>query len=471
MTPGWTTVLGIVLVAFVLGMFAISFWAQRQVHSVEDFIVAGRRLPFSLALPGLFATWFGAGTLLTATDEVRAEGLRAIALEPLGSGLCLVVAGIWFAGPLWNRKLLTVMDFYRDRFGPRAEWVSGALMVPGYFGWIAAQFLALGGILESFFALPTGLGVLTVAVVGALYTLIGGMWSVTLTDAIQIGILVLGLMVLGGTLCFELGSGDPVGGLNVLWSNIAPEKRVILPLENRSELVSWLTVLAIAALGNIPAQDLTQRISASKSAAVARRACIVAGIAYIFIGLIPVVIGLGASPYISADATSSLPAIASRFLHPAAAILFILAIVSAVLSTIDSAILSPATVIAQNIIPQWPRLAARLPTGIALNRWAVAFVTVASLALAFSGAGAYELLEAAYAIGLVALLVPLAGGLASERGGERAALACMSIATAVWAAHLALGVEDFLALTPLIPASLAATLIGLLTYVGVARSG
>lgn len=468
MSAAWTSALGAVLVLFVAAMFGISFWAQRKVHDVEDFIVAGRRLPFALALPGLFATWFGAGTLLAATDEVREEGLRAIALEPLGSGLCLIVAGIWFAGPLWKRKLLTLIDFYRDRFGPRAEWLSGALMIPGYFGWIAAQFIALGGILENLFALPTGVGVLTVAVVGALYTLIGGMWSVTLTDAIQIGILVLGLLVLGVTVCVELGSGDLFSGAVKLWSDIPGDKRVVVPLESGSEFVSWCTVLAIAALGNIPAQDLSQRISASKSATVAKRACITAGVAYIAVGLIPVLLGLGTARYLPGDTTSALPAIASLYLHPAAAILFILAIVSAVLSTIDSAILSPSTVLAQNIVPQWPAFAARLPTGIALNRWAVAVVTLASLALAFSGARAYALLEAAYAIGLVAHLVPLAGGLLSERGGERAAVASMTVATGVWGAHLAVGAEEFLGLTPLLPATLACTVIGLICYVAVA---
>jgi Na+/proline symporter len=141
-----TSVLAALLGVYVVVMFALAYWASRRIHSAEDYLVAGRRLPLSLAWATLFATWFGAGTLLTATDEVRAEGLRAAALEPIGAGLCLIVAGVFFARRLWEQKILTLPDFYGRRFGTPAEVIASLIMVPGYFGWIAAQFVALAGI-------------------------------------------------------------------------------------------------------------------------------------------------------------------------------------------------------------------------------------------------------------------------------------------------------------------------------------
>ena len=80
-----TTLLASVLLAYVILMLGLGVWARSKVQNKADFLVAGRRLPLSLAAPTLLATWFGAGTLLTATDEVRAKGLRMAALDPLGA--------------------------------------------------------------------------------------------------------------------------------------------------------------------------------------------------------------------------------------------------------------------------------------------------------------------------------------------------------------------------------------------------
>ena len=113
-------ILGVTIGIYLVLIFALAILARRRIKTEEDYIVAGRRLPLSLATATLLATWFGAGTLLTATDEIRAEGLRVTALEPYGAGLCLVLAGLFFAKPLWEMKLCTVSDLYRNKFGTKA---------------------------------------------------------------------------------------------------------------------------------------------------------------------------------------------------------------------------------------------------------------------------------------------------------------------------------------------------------------
>src|SRR5690606_17305237 len=243
--PLSTTGLGVALVAFVVLMLGIGWRAGARIKTIEDYVVAGRRLSLPFATATMFATWFGAGTLLTATDEVRAEGLRAAALEPIGPGLCLLIAGVFFARRLWRMKLLTLPDFYRRRFGPRAEVVASIIMVPGYFGWIAAQFVALAGILEVFWQIPMQHGIWLVALVGTGYTLLGGMWSVTLTDVVQLALVLIGLVVLAVTVLAELGGG---AGMAAGWARLVaetpPEHLVLMPAENAAELVGWLSVLA-----------------------------------------------------------------------------------------------------------------------------------------------------------------------------------------------------------------------------------
>lgn len=465
-----TNVLAVLLVVYVASMFAISLWAQRRIHSAEDYLVAGRRLPLSLAWATLFATWFGAGTLLTATDTVRAEGLRAAALEPIGAGLCLVVAGLFYARRLWEQHILTLPDFYGRRFGTAAEVIASVIMVPGYFGWIAAQFVALASVLELYWQLPLGTGILLVAAVGTGYTLIGGMWSVTLTDAVQLVVLLLGLIFLAFSAFTQLGDGAGVlAGFNRLLEATPPDRRVLIPTESVPELVGWLSVLAIGMLGNLPGQDLAQRIFASKSARVAVQACILAGILYVLFGFLPVLSGLAADFLGGAGPDSaSIAQLASVLLSPWMGMLFVLALSSAVLSTIDSAILAPGSVLANNVFRRiWPAA-----SPLALSRWSVLLVALASLAAAYLGESAYSLLETAYAIGLVGLFVPLTLGLFSRRGGPRAALASMVTGTAVWGGHVLAGWESFggsLLGNLYLPQELAATALSWLAYEAVAR--
>lgn len=440
-----STILAVTVVAYAALMLAIGWWARGKVETSEDFLVAGRRLPLILAAPTLLATWFGAGTLLTATDEVRAGGLRMAALEPFGAGLCLILAGLLLAPKLWRMRLLTLGDFYRRRFGVRAERWSAALMVPSYFGWIAAQYVALAGMLEISFGLPVSIGLVLVAALGVAYTLLGGMWSVTATDAVQILLVILGLFALAWAVLTELGG--PVPGLRQIWAALPADKRIVIPHEDATALLGWLGVLAIGALGNLPGQELAQRMFAARSERTAVWACHLAGLAYLSVGLIPLGIGLAAELLApGAPEQSTLTTLAQLFLSPGMAVIFTLVLMSAVLSTIDSAILSPASVLAQNLVwPVWrERLEPRGWTQLRVNRACVAIVGGGALITAYLGEDAYALLEDAYALGMVSLLVPLLLGLHSERGGEQAALLAMALGTGAWLLHLAAGTQQFL---------------------------
>ncbi len=463
-TASLAPLLAVTLVAYLVAIFWLSFAVRGRVRDNEDFLVAGRRLPLSLAWATLLATWFGAGTVLTAADEVRAGGLQRAALDPFGAGICLLLAGLLFAGPLWRMGLLTVSDFFRRRFGPRAELLSALVLVPSYFGWIAAQLVALAGLLELIFGLDPAAGILISAGVAMGYTLLGGMWSVTLTDAVQIALVLGGLLVLSVLVVAELGGGSPGAGLLRLAEDTPSEMLLPLPVGSAAEVVGWLGILAVGALGNLPGQDLMQRVFASRSAAVARNACLVAGGLYLSFGLLPVLLGLSGRLLVPDTVEQSiLPAMAGLFLAPVPAVIFVLALVSAVLSTLDSAILSPSGVLAQNVLPRWSKAPA-----LALNRWSVVGVTVASVAMAFAGEDAYSLLEDAYELPMVAMFVPLALGLYRPPGREAPALAALGLGAGLWLLHFALGWESFIEpwLPWPVPGSLAITACSLAAYVG-----
>lgn len=439
-TPELQWILGGTIVVYVLFMYGLGFVAQRRVHNEEDFLVAGRRLPLSLAWMTLLATWFGAGTMIAAADEVRESGLQAAALDPLGAGLCLLLAGWFVAGPMWREGLLTVCDLFRRRFGPTAELTSAIIMVPSYFGWIAAQFVALAGILEMFFGIDPQLGILLVALVGTGYTLMGGMWSVTLTDAVQVTLVLVGLIVLGCVVLFDLGDGTATSGWQRLTTETPDKMRTIVPLDSAIAFWGWIGVLAVGALGNLPGQDLMQRVFAARSEKVARRACHIAGVAYLSFGLIPVGMGLASTLLLPADSKLSVvPALSHAVLSPTMAVVFTVTIVSAVLSTIDSAILSPASVLAQNVFSRYSSMGL-----LRLNRMAVLLVAACSLALAYFGESAYSLLESAYALTLVGLLAPMLFALYTQPSSGLPAMASMLVGSGIWLVHFVAGWDVFL---------------------------
>jgi Na+/proline symporter len=417
-------------IAYVGVLFAISAWSTAAIRDVEDYALAGRRLPLHWATATLLATWFGAGTLLTAADEVKARGLEAATLDPLGAGICLLLAGWFLAGPLWREKLTTLPELFGRRFGPRTEWVGGLMMIPTYLGWVAAQTIALGHLLELMFGLPLPWAIALVAAVGTGYTWVGGMWAVTLTDGLQIVLMVAGLLVMTVVVASSwLGDG---------WTLPAGHWQMI-PVEPAA-FGQWVGVLLAGSLGNLPSQDLMQRVFSSRSESVARRACLWAGGLYLGLGTMPVFLGLAAAGLDTPDA-SVLPALAQLLLHPVLAAIFMLTILSAVLSTIDSALLAPGTVLSENVLTRVRGLEAIPP--LTRNRMSVVAVAVASLVLAYSGESAYGLLESTYELTMVALLAPLVVSVYGPARSEAAALAAMLLPSAVWAVHFGLNAEGF----------------------------
>ncbi len=288
------------------------------------------------------------------------------------------------------------------------------------------------------------------------------MWSVTLTDAVQILLVIGGLIVLAVVTLTQLGDGSLTHGIHRLGTETDPEKRILIPTNELAAFFGWLGVFLTGALGNVPGQDLMQRVFASNSATTARRACGIAGVMYLSVGSIPLLLALSGDLLFPDSVNSEiLPAMAHAFLSPAVATIFLVALLSAILSTIDSAILAPASILAQNVFPTENNEAA-----LRRNRWSVLCVAVLSLGMAYRGEDAYALLEEAYAFTLVGLFVPMMIGLYSRPRTAASGIASILTGVVVWCVHFAFGWET--AFGPNVgwefPVSLFATLMAAVAY-------
>ena len=106
------------VVLYLFVSVAIGLWAATRVHNARDYVVAGRSLPLPIVMATVFATWFGAETVLGVPATFVRDGLGGVVADPFGSSFCLVLVGLFFAARLYRMNLLTIGDFYRDALRP-----------------------------------------------------------------------------------------------------------------------------------------------------------------------------------------------------------------------------------------------------------------------------------------------------------------------------------------------------------------
>ena len=389
--------------------------------------MADRQVPLWLSVLALLATWFGSSSVIESSSKMYRGGIGEVLLDPIACGLTLIFTGCFFAERFWKTQAATVADLFRQQFGPTAERLSCAIQVPSFFLWIGAQFLAMGQLIESALGLPLGVSILLSAAVAWAIVVGGGMWAVTWANSIMILVSLLSMLVLFGATAYGIGEGDAVAG----WSRVidaAPKDHFRIDAASFEKCLAILSVLLIGLLGNVPGQDLQQRVASAKSAATARWMCVVGGVLYLLIGLIPLYLGLAAQwTFGDGLSESQLPlnAIAARYLSEPFQILLIVGMFSLCLAVAASATLSQASIVSRNVIKPLRGLvrdsagsgtlgdagvwdAGVGDAGVWGARFSVGLVIAGSLAVAYSGESIMELLELSLVLVLVSLFVPMA---------------------------------------------------------------
>jgi SSS family transporter len=411
---------------YVLAMVAVGWWSQRRIHHAADFIVAGRRLPLWLATATLSATWFGGGTILGAGGTAYEEGFLGIIPDPLGAGLCLILAGLLVAATVRRMRLLTVSDFFRIRFGRHADVVASGALVLTYAGWTAAQIVAIGVVLDALAGVPPIAGILIGALVVVTYTYFGGMWAVSITDFLQIGILMLGLVVM-----FPLVIAA-CGGLSAYISGVPEGSFRLIPPSGTDSAgwVWWLRSWIVIGLGNLAGQDLLQRTLSSRSEKVAQNSAYLSAIFYLTFGMIPVLIGLAGTILlpgaVGIEAERVIPEMALRFLPAPLMALFVGALLSAIMSSADSALLAPASIVGQNLL-RFFRPGVSDERVLVWVRRSVPIIGLVAMGLALYSGRVYELLVESFAFLLVVLFTPFIAGIWWRRANTPGALTSMAV--------------------------------------------
>ncbi|MGB3069954.1 MAG: sodium:solute symporter family protein [Ottowia sp.] len=453
--------------AYLLVTIAIGLVAARRVKNTVDFAVAGRNLPLIMIVTTTFATWFGSETVLGIPAKFVQDGLGGVVEDPFGAGLCLILVGAFFAARLYRMNLLTISDYYRERYGRSIELVCSLFIMVSYLGWVSAQVTALGLVFNVLsggaISIPMGmtLGVCSILI----YTLFGGMWSVAITDFIQMIILVAGLVILA------FYAGEQAGGADkVLALAVSQDMFRFLPPPTWHDIIFFVAAAITMMLGSIPQQDVFQRVMSAKSEKAATRGAMIGGGLYIVFAFIPmflvtsalIIMPERAAALLADDPQKVLPQLVMENMPFGMQVVFFGALLSAIKSTASATMLAPSVTFVENIWRQFrPRLSDRQELLTMRITVLVFSVLVLLYSIRMQGTSIYEMVSGAYQITLVGAFVPLVFGLYWKRATTQGAILSIVLGCLTWLLLLATPAgEAFPAQLAGVLAAMAGMLIG-----------
>jgi len=428
------------VIAYLLITIAIGLWAAMRVHNSKDYVVAGRSLPLYMNTATVFATWFGAESVLSVSVEFSKSGLGGIIADPFGSSFCLVLVAFFFARAFYRMDLLTIGDFYRKRYGRTMEFGTSVVIATSYLGWTAAQLTALGLVFSTLTqgAISLETGIIISGVVVLAYTVWGGMWSVAMTDLFQSVMIILGLAIIAWFV------GDMAGGPGKVIAAAADAGRFeFWPKGGAKEWLAFGTAFLTLAIGSIPQQDIFQRVTSARNEKIAVSGTLLGGVVYFAFVFVPIYIvcaGLMIEPslgrLLSAEDAREMQRILPAFIlgHTPLwiQVLFFGALLSAILSTASGAIIAPTSLCTENIIrPLYPKMSDRQFL-LTLRVVLVSFTLAALIFALRSKQTMYDMVQNAYTVTLVAALVPLAAGIFWRRANNTGAILSAVFGLVAW---------------------------------------
>jgi SSS family solute:Na+ symporter len=427
---------------YLLLTVALGVYASRRVHGAKDFMVAGRALPLYMNFACVFATWFGAETLLSVSAEFSVDGLRGVPGDPFGAAACLVLVALFFARAFYRLNLLTIGDFFRVRYGSHVEVATSLAIVVSYLGWTSAQMTAFGLVMYvlSQGALTLNQAIIIGAVVVTVYTFFGGMWSVALTDLLQTAVIVVGLLIVAA-----IFGQQAQGPINVISRAHAEGRFQLLPSGGWTDWIPFISAFLTFALGSIPQQDIFQRVTSARDAKTAVRGTLLGGLFYLGFAFVPMFIGYAAltidpsaaeifASHDSREVQRLLPELVLRRTPVWTQVLFFGALLSAILSTASGTLLAPSSLFTENVLKPFCRELSDTQLLWAVRASLLAFACIATCVAVNSTSTMYEMVQNAYKVTLVGAFVPLAFGVYWKRASSQGAVCAVVLGIGIWLA-------------------------------------
>jgi len=426
---------------YLMVTIGIGWWAARRVHTATDYFAAGHSLPLYMNFATVFATWFGAETMLAVSSTFLDQGLNGVVADPFGASMALVLVALFFARPFYRLSLMTIGDFYRKRYNQTVEIGTGAAITLSYLGWASANLVALGICFNvlSHGAISLDHGIILGGGVVVVYLLFGGMFAVAFTDLFQTGVIVAGLLYIATIM------GGEAGGAGAVIATAADEgKFVMLPSLELKDLLAAAAAFLTMSLGSIAQQDVFQRVTSARDEKTAVRGTMLGGLFYLCFAFVPMFIAVSAfliepnmvQTMLAGDDNEFqliLPNLVLQHTPLPVQVLFFGALLSAILSTASGALLAPTAIFSENIFK--PIVSGQFSDRQLLITGRIVLVLFTGCVMLFalnSGSSMYQMVQNAYKVTLVAAFPPLAFGMFWKRATPQGALLSIVLGLLSW---------------------------------------
>ncbi|TWC34151.1 SSS family solute:Na+ symporter [Pseudomonas sp. SJZ079] len=407
--------IGVVLL-YASAMLLLGWFGMRRAKTREDYLVAGRNLGPGFYLGTMAATVLGGASTIGTVRLGYVYGLSGFWLCA-SLGLGIIGISLFLAKPLLKLKIYTVTQVLERRYNPTARHASAAIMLVYALMIGATSTIAIGTVMQVLFGLPFWVSILLGGGVVVLYSTIGGMWSLTLTDIVQFLIMTIGLVFL----LLPMSIGD-AGGWDALVAKL-PQSYFSLTA------IGWDTIITyflIYFLGIFIGQDIWQRVFTARSAKVAKLAGSAAGLYCVLYGLAAALIGMAAKVLLPdlENVNNAFASIVQLTLPDGIRGLVIAAALAALMSTASAGLLAASTTAAQDL---WPLLTGRKgEEGSANeNRVFTLLLGIVVLAIALVVSDVISALTLAYNLLVGGMFIPLLGAIYWKRASTLGAIASM----------------------------------------------
>src|ERR1700733_8686127 len=417
----------LIVVAYMVGILAAGFWARRKATTQDEFLVAGRSVGPWLYSGTLAAIVLGGGSTVGGVKLGYQYGISGMWLVFM-LGLGIIVLSAVFVERILGLKLYTVPELLQRRYSPSARIVGGVVMVANDLMVSVTATIAVGTVMEVIVGVPRTAAIFISSGVMVAYSVLGGMWSLTLTDIIQFVIKTVGVffILLPGAILHA-------GGLSAMHSRL-PAQFFSFTHIGAGKIASFFVLYFF---GIIIGQDVWQRVFTARSVRVARTGGIAVGLYCLCYALAGALIGTAGRVFLPplADADTAFAQIVNAVLPQGLRGLVLAAALAAIMSTASACLLASSTVLLEDVY--LPLRGARSAGSVRQSRAVTLALGLVMTVLACVMDDVIAALTVAYDFLVGGLLVPLVGAMLWRGGTSAGALTSIAVGGTLVAVLLA----------------------------------
>ena len=420
----------VIIIIYLALLVVVGIIGSRRAKTTEDYVVAGRNLGLFMYFGCLGAVILGGASTIGTTQLGFEYGISGMWLVFM-LGLGIMLLGIFLVKRLSKLKVLSISEFLGQRFNSETRLIS-ALVASIYTLMVTVtQVIGMGTILHVLLGWEMTISMLAGGGIVIFYTILGGMWSVTMTDIVQFVVMTIGIFFVMLPM-----SISKAGGWAGLQSGL-PDTYFDITGIGLGQIFQYFLLFA---LGMVVAQDVWQRVFTAKTVKIAVTGTVFAGVYSVFYGIAVSIIGMSAFIVLPqlADSQNAFASMAIETLPAGVLGLVVAGILSALMSTASGTLLASSTLISNDIIKHYFRKDITDQAYLKLSRIVTAIIGLVTMVFAVWIHDVLVALDIAYAVLSGAIFVPIILGFFWKRATAKAAFYSIIVSTLVILTNLAI---------------------------------